>query len=49
MVPVFENVVERSTVKKQRPVSLLSVVSKVFKKLVNNRLFDHSREIGPFF
>ena len=29
MVPVFKNVGERSTVKNYRPVSLLSVVSKV--------------------
>ena len=41
MVPVFKNVGERSTAKNYRPVSLLSVVSKVFKKLVNNRIVDH--------
>ena len=32
VVPVFKNVGERSTAKKYCPVSLLSVVSKVFKK-----------------
>ena len=36
VVPVFRNVGERSTAKNYCPVSLLSVVSKVFKKLVNN-------------
>ena len=30
------------------PVSLLSVVSKVFKKLVNNRIVDHLEKCGLF-
>ena len=38
VVPVFKNVEERSTAKNCHPVSLLSVVSKVFEKLVNNRI-----------
>ena len=33
-VPVFENVGERSTAKSYCPVSLLSVVGKVFEKLL---------------
>ena len=33
VVPVFKNVGERSTAKNYRPVSLVSVVSKVFEKL----------------
>ena len=41
VVPVFKNVGERSTAKNYRPVSLLSVVSKVFEKLVNNTIVDH--------
>ena len=41
MAPVFKNVGERSTAKNYGPVSLLSVVSKVFEKVVNNRLVDH--------
>ena len=41
VVPVFKNVGERSTAKNYRPVSLLSVVSKVFEKLVNNRIVNH--------
>ena len=38
VVPVFKNVGEKSTAKNYRPVSLLSVVSKVSEKLVNNRI-----------
>ena len=41
MVPVFQNVGETRTAENYRPVSLLSVVSKVFEKLVNNRIVDH--------
>ena len=41
VVAVFENVRERSTAKSYHPVSLLSVVSKVFEKLVNVRIVDH--------
>ena len=48
VVPVFENVGERSTAKNYRPVSLLSVVSKVFEKLVNNRIVDHLEKCGLF-
>ena len=45
---VFKNVGERSTAKKYHPVSLLSVVSKVFEKLVNNRIVDHLEKCGLF-
>ena len=38
MFSVFKNVGERSAAKNYHPVSLLSVVSKVFEKLVNNRI-----------
>ena len=48
VVPVFKNVGERSTAKNYRPVSLLSVVSKVFEKLVNNRIVDHLEKCGLF-
>ena len=48
MVPVFKNVGERSTAKNYRPVSLLSVVSKVFEKLVNNKIVDHLEKCGLF-
>ena len=40
VVLIFKNVGERSTAKNCHPVSLLSVVCKVFSKLVNNRLVD---------
>ena len=48
MVPVFKNVGERSAAKNYRPVSLLSVVSKVFENLVNNRIVDHLEKCGLF-
>ena len=41
VVPVSKNVGERSTAKNYRRDSLLSVVSKVFKKLGNYRIVDH--------
>ena len=41
VVPVFKNVGERPTAKNYHPVSLLSIVSKVFGKHVNNRIVDH--------
>ena len=48
VVPVFKNVGERSTAKNYRPASLLSVVSKVFEKLLNNRIVDHLEKCGLF-
>ena len=48
VVPVFKNVGERSTAESYRPVTLLSVVSKVFEKLVNNRIVDHLEKCGLF-
>ena len=38
VAPVFKNAGERSTAKNCRPVS---VVSKFFEKLVNDRIVDH--------
>ena len=49
VVPVFRNVGERSTAENYRPVSLLSVVSKFFEKLVNNRSFDQEEKFFFFF
>ena len=48
MGPVFKNVGERSAAKNCHPVGLLSVVSKVFKKLVNNRIDDLLEKCGLF-
>ena len=48
VVPISKNVGERSTAKNYRPVSLLSVVSKIFEKLVNNRIVDHLEKCGLF-
>ena len=41
MVPGFKNVGERSTAKIDHSVSFLSVVSKFFEKLANDRSVDH--------
>ena len=41
VVPVFRNAGEKSTAKNYRPVSLLSMITKVFGKLVNNSIADH--------
>ena len=49
VAPVFKNVGERSTAKNYCPVSLLSVVTKAFEKLVNNRIVDHLEKSGLFF
>ena len=46
--PVFKNLGERSTAKNYCPVSLLSVVSKVFEKNLNNRIVDHLEKFGLF-
>ena len=48
MVPIFKNVGERSTAKSYHPVSLLSLVSKVFENLVIIGLLITQRN-GTFF
>ena len=48
MVPVFNNVGERPTVKNYHAISLLSMVSKVFEKFVNNRIVYHLEKCGLF-
>ena len=49
MAPVFKNVGEKPTAKKYCPVSVLAAVSKVFEKLVNNRVVDHLGKCALFF
>ena len=48
VVPVFKNVGKTCTTKNYCQVSLLSVVSKVFEMLVNNRVFDQLEICGLF-
>ena len=48
VVLVFKNVGERSTAKNYCSVSLLSVVGKVFEKLVNNRIVDYLEKYDLF-
>ena len=45
---IFKNFWKRSTTKNYRPVTLLSVVSKVFEKPANNRIVDHLEKFGLF-
>ena len=48
VVPVFKNGGDRSKPRDYRPVSLLSVVSKVFERLINNTLMKHLEDTGLF-
>ena len=48
MFSAFENFGKWSTPKNCRPVSLFFVVSKVFEKLVNNRIVDRLEKCGLF-
>ena len=48
LVPVLKNIGERSTAKHCHPVSLLSVVTKVFENLVNIRTVNHLEKCGAF-
>ena len=48
VIPVFKNVGERSTTKNYCPHSLPSVVSKVFEKLLNNRIVDQQEKCSFF-
>ena len=48
VVPVFKNVWERCTTKNERPVCLLTLVGKVFEKLVNNGIVDQLEKYGLF-
>ena len=46
--PWFKNVGERSTARNYFSISLLSVVSKVFEKLVNNTIVDYLKKFDIF-
>ena len=46
VVPVFKNVGKRFTAKNYCPISLLSVVSRVFEKLINNKIVDRLDKSG---
>ena len=48
MVTVIKNVGETSTAINYHPFSVLSVVGKVFEKLLNNRIVDHVEKYGLF-
>ena len=48
MVPAFKTVGERFTTKNYLSVSLPSMVSKVFEKLVNNKIVDRQEKCGLF-
>ena len=48
VVPVLENVWERTIAKNYCPVSLRSLVSEVLEKLVHKRIVDHLDKCGPF-
>ena len=49
MVTLFKNAGKMSTAKNHRPVILLSVVSKVFEKFVNNKMVDHIENCDPLY
>ena len=48
VVPVIKNVRKRSTAKNYRSIRFFCVVSKVFEKLVNNKIVDHLEKCGLF-
>ena len=48
VVSIFKNAGERATAENYSPVSLLSVVSKIFYTLINRRLADHLENCGLF-
>ena len=48
VVSIFKNVGERAIAENYSPVSLFSVVSKIFYTLINRRLADHLENSGLF-
>ena len=49
LVPAFKNVGKRSVAKIYHPVSLLSVISKVFENLLNSSSVNHLKKMFSFF
>ena len=45
---LYLRMLQKNYPKTYHPLSLLSVVSKVFEKLVNKRIVDHLEKCGPF-
>ena len=48
MVPVLKNITDRRMAKHYRPVSVLSVISKIFEKQINYKLAHHFTICGLF-
>ena len=48
VVPVFKNFGERSIAKHYHPDTLISMVSRVFEKLINNTTADHLEKCHLF-
>ena len=49
VIPIFKNVIESSAAKNYHLDSFLSVVSKAFEKLANNRIVDYLEKCGLYF
>ena len=49
MVPTFKNAGDRSNAKTYCRVSHLSVINKVYEKLVNDRIVDYLGKCGLFY
>ena len=48
MILIFKSVGEKCIAKNCRLISLVSAVSKIYEKLVNNRIIDHQEKCGLF-
>ena len=48
VILIFKSVGEKCIAKNCRLISLVSAVSKIYEKLVNNRIIDHQEKCGLF-